>query len=335
MANLIISRLCDMACSYCFARDFMKEQSTNGSPHFITLADFEKRLDFLTRSDIREIRLLGGEPTLHPDFATLLRQAYQRGRRILVFTHGWLEESALAALEALPETAVMVMVNMNAQPRSKNESKYSPTRREQILKRLGSRLTLGYNIHTPVFDLEPLLDLISRTGIRHVIRLGLAQPALNGSNTYLHPRLYPVVGQRIAHFGQAASRAGIKLEFDCGFVPCMFSADDRQAMQHDHPDLGWHCDPIPDLDLDDQAFHCFPLARKVHTTFNTAEDITAIRDRLIEQVKPYRISGIYRECSSCDFKMNGECPGGCLSSTLHRFHPAQIRLQVPGSALQP
>ena len=335
MSNLIISRVCNMACDYCFARQSMRLWQSDRSQQFISAAVFEERLDFLERSDVREIRLLGGEPTLHPDFFSLLRQAQKRGRRILVFSHGWLDEKTSAFLESRSDTAILIMINMNAQPRLETSEKYSPARRRKILKRLGSLATLGYNIHGPGFDLEPLIKLIDGTGIRRVIRLGLAQPVWNGNNAWLHPKLYPLVGQKIARFGKLAVEAGIKLEFDCGFVPCMFSEANREALQTQHPDLDWHCNPIPDLDIEGQAFHCFPLSGKISTTFTASERASEVRNRLIEQAKPYRTAGIYRECSVCKSKINGDCPGGCLSATLRRYHQAGTSLVVPREVFYP
>jgi hypothetical protein len=328
MSNLIVSQVCNMACSYCFAQESMRAWRTDRSQRYISLEAFEERLDFLERSGIREIRLLGGEPTLHPEFPALLQQAQKRGRRILVFSHGWLNEKTFTAIESLPETAIMIMVNMNAQPKPGTGAKYSQVRRERILQRLGTRATLGFNIHSPACDLLPLIELIERTHTRRVIRLGLAQPSWNGNNVYLHPKQYPLVGEKIARFGQKAREAGIKLEFDCGFVPCMFSEADRPLLQQSHPDLGWHCNPIPDIDIEGQAFHCFPLSRKIHTTFGDSENADGIRNRLIEQAKPYRPAGIYRECSSCALKSKGECPGGCLSAMLRRYHQASASLIV-------
>lgn len=63
--------------------------------HFISLADFTQRLDFLKRSNIHEIRLIGGEPTLHPQFPDLIRLAQQRGKHIVIFTHGLIARRAL------------------------------------------------------------------------------------------------------------------------------------------------------------------------------------------------------------------------------------------------
>ena len=83
-----------MKCSYCFARDELQAQGKDHASRFISLDDFVERLDFLDRSDIREARLIGGEPTLHPLFPELIRLARERGKRIVVFSHGLISTSA-------------------------------------------------------------------------------------------------------------------------------------------------------------------------------------------------------------------------------------------------
>jgi molybdenum cofactor biosynthesis enzyme MoaA len=75
MANLVVADACNLKCAYCFARDHMQASKDNAAPAFISLATFEARLDFLDRSGIGEIRLIGGEPTLHPQFPEMIRRA--------------------------------------------------------------------------------------------------------------------------------------------------------------------------------------------------------------------------------------------------------------------
>ncbi len=53
---------------------------------------------------------------------------------------------------------------------------------------------------------------------------------LAGGNAYLHPKQYPAAGARIAAFARDAAAAGVALQFDCGFVRCMFADEDLEML---------------------------------------------------------------------------------------------------------
>ena len=323
MANLVISDICNMACTFCFARDYL------GTSTFISLQVFEQRLDFIDRSDIDEIRLIGGEPSLHPRFPELIALARQRGKHIVVFSHGLLSERALSCLEALPVEQCTVLINMNATRTPGQKNTREESQRLRTLHRLGQRALLGFNIFEANPEFDFMLPLILETNCHRAIRLGLAHPVLDGQNEYLHPKQYPIVGKEIAQFARTAAQFHVKLELDCGFVRCMFSSEDLEALVQAQADVGWRCNPILDVDLTDQVFHCFPLSRKVQASFSQDAEAAGLRKRLMEQTRQYRVAGIYRECSTCLLKQRNECMGGCLATTMKRFRTADLHLRVP------
>ena len=218
---------------------------------------FEQRLDFLARSGIPEARLIGGEPTLHPAFPDLVAAARPRPAHLRL----------LARPDAPPRpglpgsaagTACAILVNMNA-GRAAGASPAELNQRRATLKRLGPRATPGFTIYRPDFELADLLSIVHDTGCRPAIRLGLAQPMLAGGNTYLHPKQYPAAGARTAAFSRDAAAVGVVLQFDCGFVRCMFSDGDIERFGRAGSDFDCRCSPILDIDLAGMASHCFPL----------------------------------------------------------------------------
>lgn len=334
MANLVVSTVCNMKCAFCFARDQLENSGTDSRSRFISTDVFEERLDFVERSGINEIRLIGGEPTLHPHFSKLITAARKRDLHIVVFTHGLLSESALACLETLPVEQCTVLINVNASrsPGSDHPSREQDERLSR-LRRLGSRALLGFNIFQTNFQLDFTLPLILKAGCRKTIRLGLAHPVLLGQNVYLHPKQYPIVGHKIAQFARVAAEVGVRLEFDCGFVRCMFSDQDLEALHRANAGIGWRCNPILDVGLSEQVFHCFPLAGKVQARFSQDAVADELRTQLLERTHPYRMAGIYKECSTCPFKQRGECTGGCLANTMKRFRRTALHLKVPEQRL--
>jgi len=331
MANLVISARCNMACPYCFASEYLDGQSGNIPGHaspYIDLETFEDRLDFLDRSNIDEIRLIGGEPSLHPRFPEIIQRAVKRGKRILIFTHGLLTESALTSLEVLPPERVTVLVNMNASRSGDEPSQKEETHRRKTLLRLGGRVQLGFTIFQPDFELDFLIPLMVETGCQKSVRLGIAQPSLNGRNRYLHPKQYISVGRRLADWAERAGRLGIWMGFDCGFVRCMFSESDLERLNKAGAGIAYRCNPILDIDLKDKALHCFPLGDKFQTDLKLTLTAGELRAILEDKAKPYRRAGIYKECTICSYKQNGECMGGCLAAAIRRFQLAKININI-------
>jgi hypothetical protein len=329
VANLLISGVCNLRCPYCFAGHHLAEYRRRADSPFIALDVFEDRLDFLDRSGINEIRLIGGEPTLHPQFPEIIRRAAQRGKHIVVFSHGLMPERAAASLEALPVGRCTVLVNTNAARSPDGPGPKEHARRLAVLRRLGARAFPGFNIYAPDCSLDFLLPLVLETGCRKTIRLGLAAPTAGGDNVYLHPKQYPFVGAKIVRFARQAARSGIRVEFDCGFVRCMFSEADLDTLREAGADVGWRCSPVLDIDVTGQAVHCFPLANLAALPLDHAGTAGALRDELAARMQPYRAAGIYKTCSTCRRKQNGECTGGCLAVTMRRFRHEPIRIVVP------
>ena len=321
MANLTISAVCNQHCPYCFTSDHLNGSRANQS--FLEIGDFETRLDFLDRSGIDQVRLLGGEPTLHPQFPGLIKRARARNKKIVVFTNGLMPERPLVCLEELPAMECTVLVNVN-EPTEAGEESFE--RQCATIRRLGERVLLGFNIYRTNFQPDFLLSLIAEAGCRPAVRLGLAQPCLSRDNRYIHPHQYVAIGEKIVRFARVAARANVTVEFDCGFVRCMFSDEDLKTLEALGADVGWRCNPILDVDIDGRVIHCYPLSRLGSLPLTPETDAPTLRSAFESRVRPYRQAGVFQECSTCPFKRSGVCPGGCLAATIRRFRHAPAQL---------
>jgi hypothetical protein len=327
MANISISNVCNLKCPYCFAATHMHSAGKT-KPAFIDVETFAERLDFLARSGIDQIRLIGGEPTLHPDFLELIDLALERGKKLLIFSHGLIPERALRCLETIPPLKCLVLINTNATRSTGGPDQDEVAQRETSFRRLGLRAVPGFNIYQPNFRLEPILALIRATGCSPTIRLGLAHPMLSGTNIYLHTKHYPEVGCRLAHFAQIAAAEGVRLELDCGFVRCMFTEKELAILQESGTDLGWRCNPILDIGIDGRAIHCFPLTGRWEIPVENDSAAAALRQQFTRITDPYHLTGIYKACATCGHKQSGNCHGGCLAHIIRRFRHHKFQLKV-------
>jgi hypothetical protein len=335
VTNLLISALCNQSCAYCFTVDHLN-RNRGGRPgerrDFLPLDDLQARLDFLARSDMNRVRLMGGEPTLHPQFAELMERIRMTGKAVTVFSNGLMPPAALACLEALDRKECTVLVNVNEPGPGRNRRTYA--RQRATLRRLGRQAMLGFNIYRTNFRPEFLLDLIAESKCAPAIRLSMAQPALSGTNCYIHPNQYRAVAMAITRFARLAAKAGVRLEFDCGFVRCMFSAEDLEVLRATGADFGWRCNPILDIDLEGNVLHCYPLARLLTLPLTPTSDAAALRSEFEARLRPYRQAGVFAECSSCTFRATSQCTGGCLAVTIRRFRSTPLRVRQPVDAAE-
>ncbi|MDO8589612.1 MAG: radical SAM protein [Armatimonadota bacterium] len=331
MANVSITLDCERGCPYCFAKQ-AREHYPSARP--MTPETFGRVLDCLSRSGIDQARLLGGEPTAHPEFETFVGTALERGFGVFVFTSGMMPESSLRCLRDAPREKIIALINVNA-PGQQSEAEAAA--QSLICKTLGERVTLGFNIHNRAPDLNFLLEQIDRYGLNRSIRLGLAHPCASSANRYLHPKRYPEVGLAIAEFNQRAAEADVRIDFDCGFVPCMFPDGWLESAGYVNTGIGKSCNIVPDILPNSLAVPCYPLASTCRTEVEDGADVATIRAELTAELAAYRRIGIYPECATCPWRANDACDGGCVSASMKRLRSGDFSFALPeaGSRTRP
>jgi MoaA/NifB/PqqE/SkfB family radical SAM enzyme len=310
MANIIITNACNANCSFCFANDLTQQPIKN-----LKLADLDRRIDFVLKSGLSQIRLTGGEPNLHPQFREIIKRIMPTGLILVLFSNGSFCEAILGDLVEMPSQRLAILINTNAIATSfENWNIHN-----HVLSRLNEKITLGFTILNPVFDLSPYFCWIKDFGLQRKLRLGLAQPTFWGKNRYLSPKQYKQAAISILINAEQAYRDKISLEFDCGFVRCMFSDQEWQRLN----DLGVitdsHCAPNLDIDTDGIIYHCYSI-RQFSSVLDETTTNKKAYDEIMAQRKQFRTSGIYPQCAECEERINSQCCAGCLSITLQRFN---------------
>jgi MoaA/NifB/PqqE/SkfB family radical SAM enzyme len=285
--------------------------------------EFEESLDFLERSAVGYVSLLGGEPTIHPQFAEMMDRAIARRFRVLVLSGGLIPERVMKKLEAASKDELSVM--MNIAPPGGEFSRREQEKQKEVMLRLGSKVVLGLNIDSPGVALEFLLDWIDEYQLERAVRLGLAHPIVGGANAYLDPGDYPAVGRRVANFAFQAREACVQIEFDCGWVPCMFPEGVLQELGIPPQQVGMRCNPILDVLPGRQVISCYPLAEIAREPLPSEHDGSWLADRFTERLSSYRPMMLYRKCATCAWRERGECTGGCIAKAMRRMQsPVQI-----------
>lgn len=314
MANLILTHQCNQQCPFCFT-GFAAQ---GDSRQIVSLERYREMLAFLRVNNIPQIRLLGGEPTLHPQFADILHLALQENKQIIIFSNGLIPESALDEItNASSIASILVLININVYFQNSSNSKVTG-HIAQVLARLGGNCQLGYTIHTHQLPSIKLFELINQHGLIKSLRFGLAQP-IGHNNQFLLPRSYPLIGEKIIDAARKAMHNTIKIELDCGFVRCMFPGNSQAMFSDATASPAFHCNPIIDLDVDGSALACFPLSQELRLPAALDHPREEIINFFNSGLQNLRGLGIYRECSQCAFLHTHECSGGCLAMVMNRF----------------
>lgn len=314
MANQIITNYCNADCDYCFAADSRFRMLHEGKQQ-MDEAEVKAWLDFAIRGGIRELRLLGGEPTLHPKFPDLVRIGIEAGCTIMVFSNGVMPDRARNALASLEPEACKVVINMNAAIRKEDEAV-----RLKTLESLGPRVSPGYTLTSADFSFWDAVSLIMTYGLRKNIRIGLSNPTWRGTNRVLDPKRYPAVGQTLFEQSFLTAKYGISLDADCGFVRCMFGNNLDQLKKNGFRYKS-SCTPVLDLCTGGKILPCFGLSNLFSLNREDFQDTKEVFAFLSKRLKTWRKFGIYPECTECVYFETKECSGGCISARLRRLHP--------------
>jgi len=315
MANLSITTVCNKRCVYCFAYDTRIELGKT----CIDNETYGKALDYLERSGLKKVRLLGGEPTLHPAFTLMASMALDRGFDIMLFTNGLMTDRVLDYLVSLPEKRLSILLN-TIHPAENNRK--GIRRQIEVMEKLGPVIIAGINIYSANQEYDYLLDYINKYDLKKEIRMGLAHPVLSRKNVFLHPKEYKKIGYRIALFKLEAKRYGVMLGFDCGFVPCMFPDEYFELLSGELRRAGTRCHPIIDLLVDGSFIACYPLNDLIRVKINDKLHAKELIRDFETALLLYKDIGIYPHCTSCQL-FGTRCNGGCMSNRIKRYQNCQ------------
>lgn len=314
MANICVTGVCNRACSYCFAG--MNVSGSARAVSYMTWETYLQALDYAQRSKADHVRILGGEPTLHPEFNAMVAEALARNLTVRVFSNGLMPERAVEFLQTVPPGKAIVLLNVNLLPGS---GLPDIDGQQRVLERLGPAITVGLNIAHPSQSRPyALLDLIRKFKLMPTIRVGIAHPRLGGTNQSLHPRYYAAVGRNLAFFMTRARGEGISVGLDCGFVPCMFPEDAREILK-DQRFGASPCVPVLDILPTGGVIACYPLEALGQVPLSADADAASLRNMFEGKLSQMRQSTLFPDCVECPEYLAHACHGGCLAASLRRL----------------
>ena len=311
MANIAIVNYCNLKCKYCFADDMIQEEST-----CITLDDFKKVLEFISRPPKNHVGIIGGEPTLHPQFEEILKELNTYCRECntgaTLFTNGIELEKYLPFIG----DRIGLLINCNA------AEWQNPDLYEKHIKTLDhlhelswfdSKVTLGCNVFPGQTDYSFIWELVDKFHIDHlrtsVVSPGGCYAALRSDKEKYYMDMKPIF---IEHCKNAIKH-NCRLCMDCGHIPmCYFTMEEREIVEQICDNLYQDfCEPVVDITPEFKATACFgsydPIDIRDFDNLIELERFLMAKKNL-----PKAAANGTGRCSTCKRHKMLQCQGGCL-----------------------
>lgn len=328
MANVLLTNLCNRKCPYCFAMQKVygregsvenpkiKTSLRNNDNRYMTINNLKKVIEFLKRSDVKLISLLGGEPTLHPKFIEIVETVLKADFEVKIFTNGLMSKKIANFLRETQER-ITIVVNLN-KPDETSLSQWEQV--NNVLSIIGDKAALSFNVYKANCDMDFLIDTILKHDLDKNIRVGIALPILGANNSYLPLEDYRKVGKMLADFTDRCAEHDIILGLDCGFTLCMFTPEEIGRMRLNNAQLNIFCKPIIDIGPNLDVWCCFPLSMVEIVRLEDFANRQQLVDYYDRKFSAYKHAGSLPNCIGCPQLRRQQCYGGCIVHTMRSFN---------------
>lgn len=187
---LTINRACNLRCHWCYAASV-----DHGKKSQITLETVERALRLFQRLPLKRVILIGGEPTIHPDFFAIISMLKQAGLGAMVVTNGvafadkaFLKEAVANGISGV--TTSLKATNPADYTKHTGMDAYSSVIKaiqnlESLKRDTGLSHKLSYTVcATDKTDIERLVDCVKEAGSPS-LSLDMIRPAISCSSSTL------------------------------------------------------------------------------------------------------------------------------------------------------
>lgn len=311
MANIAIVNFCNLKCKYCFADDMIQDESVS-----MTLEDYRRVLSFIARTPKNHVGIIGGEPTLHPQFEEILKETNKYCREAntssTLFTNGIELDRFLPFIG----DRIGLLINCNA-PEYQSAESYK--KQKDTLDHLfelswfDRKANCGCNLHPGCTDYSYMWDIVDRYHLDH-IRCSVVSPAACYESWRKDKEgYYKMMKPMFLKICEDAKKHHCILNMDCGHIPlCYFTTEEkefiRETCRNCEQDF---CEPVVDITPDFKATACFGSYDTVD--IRDFENLFELeRYLLIKKSYPRAQANCTGKCTTCKKHSLLQCQGGCL-----------------------
>lgn len=318
MANIFLTRKCNLKCPYCFADEFVNKDNEE-----ISIENFKTALNFIKTDPNEAIGLIGGEPTIHSKFHELLGILQQDDavKKVLIYTNGIEIDKSI---EIFKNKKFGLLVNCNS-PKDIGEHSFNKLKNNiQLLKNENVDFALGINLYSDKMDYNYIFDLLEISKNKS-LRFSTALPNDYKEKTSKVLKDFLKFKPFIFQFFNSCIERSIIPYSDCNFIPnCILNIEDKRTLINlkklaetynveDTLTSVRTCVPVIDILPDLTAIRCFGLSKYKKVEISKFKHIQNLRKYFFNKIDIYaRATELSGNCKDCKERYLEKC-GVCFT----------------------
>lgn len=314
--NFIITLDCNKGCPYCFASKARKEETENRK---LSIEEFKKLIKKVPNES--PIKLLGGEPTQHPQFIDFVDATLENNKELVIISNFLFNENILSQIkERCEKGQIHFLINSTDLDKDTERLKTFIRNYNEIYKSLYKEdkeinISCGLTFDNDkdwqyyVKYIQFLYDNLIKI---EKLRLSISFPDNKKDFSIINNKS---IGKKFLYSIKKCIDLDIPTQLDCIILPCLFeNKEEWKFINNFMGKVHIKCDGAPtDIFPDGTVSHCYPLKDSIkvlESKYDTLDKISLdmkLRYNIILKKvdKP-------DECKKCHFMEIGMCDGPCL-----------------------
>lgn len=308
---------CQLHCEYCIS-------AGNKQGAVVPVGEYDRFLRWAKEKGVLRIGLSGGEPTLYPEFAQLLKCIHEKGFEWYLATNGLIEEGPLQAII----TGKPLAATLHLTPEvfhGKQLKDFTAT--AKMLVDAGINAVLRINFSKTDVDVAGYLDIAEQTGIREV-RAAVPMPNASQQNAFIDRQRLIEYGAVLDTYVIEGRHRRLQTNLSKPFPPCMMAPETAQTFIS-NGSLAFNCAVhtvnyannivvTPELNF----MPCLGLNFLSPHPITTYNSLAVVGTIFAQRIKELSLQPLLDTCLTCPLWHGGRCIGGCLS---YRLNPLQLK----------
>jgi len=325
--NFVITNSCNKGCEYCFARESRNniiENKEKIDMDFIQFCEYIAKVP-RNKEGYGHIKLLGGEPTQHPELERILEAAKNKKIYITMISNFLFSDDILKILMEYTANGTITGFLINSTDLDKNNRmeifSYNYNKLYEFLYPTEKEKTLSLGItFSENYDWKYYINYIKflKENLISIERLRLSLPFpgdMKDKNKFIFINNKDF-GFKILSAVKQSIDLGFINSIDCTAYPCMFNnREEWKYVERFVNKIRINCNGGSPMDIfpDGTISYCYPLKESIKLSINKYNNFDEVQKDLMKRYalimhmvdKP-------EECKKCEFFTKKACEGPCL-----------------------